>query len=82
LASVSRAVISRLVFGSEPFFGFIATEMHSLWEIPYIILLGVLLGFIATFFIHSLKFFSSFLSNYAFWQRTSLAGAAHARRWA
>jgi len=56
--------------------------MHSLWEIPYIILLGVLLGFIATFFIHSLKFFSSFLSNYAFWQRTSLAGAAHARRWA
>jgi len=74
LASVSGAVVSRLTFGEDPFFGSISAEMHSLWEIPYIIFLGVLVGFIATFFIHSLKFFSTFLADHPLWQRTTLAG--------
>jgi len=74
LASVSGAVISRITFGEDPFFGSISAEMHSLWEIPYIIFLGVLLGLIATFFIRCLKFFSTFLADHPLWQRTTLAG--------
>ena len=74
LASVSGAVMSRLAFGEDPFFGSVSADMQSLWEIPYIIFLGVLIGFISTFFIHSLKFFSTLLSDYPLWQRTTLAG--------
>ena len=74
LASVSGTVINRLVFGEEHFFGQLAAEMHSLWEIPYIIFLGILLGFIATFFIHCLKYFSNFLAEHSLWKRTTLAG--------
>jgi len=74
LASVSGAVLGRLVFEESPFFGLVATEMQSLWELPYIVLLGLFLGFIAVIFIRSLSFFSSFLSDKPIWFRTTLAG--------
>jgi hypothetical protein len=48
--------------------------MQSLWEVPYIILLGVFLGLVAVLFIRSLSFFSGFLINSPIWLRTTLAG--------
>ena len=74
LASVSGAVLSRLAFDEPPFFGIVATQMQSLWELPYIIVLGVFLGLIAVLFIKSLVFFSGFLAKQPVWQRTTLAG--------
>jgi CIC family chloride channel protein len=74
LASVSGAVLGRLVFEESPFFGLVATQMQSLWEVPYIILLGVFLGLVAVLFIRSLSFFSGFLVNSPIWLRTTLAG--------
>ncbi len=74
LASVGGAVISRLTFGDETFFSAINTEMRSFWEIPYIIFLGLCIGAIATLFIKSLQFFSTWLSNHPLWQRTIVAG--------
>jgi H+/Cl- antiporter ClcA len=57
LASLSGAVLSRLAFGESPVFGVVVSEMHSLWELPYIIVLGLFLGLIAVFFIKALVFF-------------------------
>lgn len=74
LASVSGAVLSRMVFNEPPFFGLIATEMQSLWELPYIIFLGILLGLIAVSFIKSLSFFAGSLVDKPVWQRTTIAG--------
>lgn len=74
LSSVSGAVIGRLVFEEPPFFGLVASQMQSLWEMPYIIFLGLFIGLIAVWFIRSLTFFSSFLVERAVWQRTTLAG--------
>jgi H+/Cl- antiporter ClcA len=74
LASVSGAVLGRLVFEESPFFGLVVSQMQSLWEVPYIILLGVFLGLVAVLFIRSLSFFSGFLINSPIWLRTTLAG--------
>jgi CIC family chloride channel protein len=74
LASVTAAIISRATFGEDPFFASSATEMKSLWEIPYIIVLGVIIGVLATAFIKSLTFFSNLLIKHSIWVRLPLAG--------
>jgi CIC family chloride channel protein len=74
LSSVSGAVLGRLVFEEPPFFGLVASPMQSLWEVPYIILLGLFVGLMAVWFIRSLSFFSGFIVKRAIWQRTTLAG--------
>jgi CIC family chloride channel protein len=74
LSSVSGALLGRLVFEESPFFGLIASQMQSLWEVPYIILLGLFIGLVAVWFIRSLSFFAGFLAERAIWQRTTLAG--------
>ncbi len=74
LASVSGAVITRLVFGDAPIFGVLSIEIHSLWELPYIILIGILLGLLAVLFIRSLHFFTDLWPNYPLWIKTSFAG--------
>ena len=74
LASVSGAVMTRLVFGDAPIFGVLSIEIHTLWELPYIILLGVLLGLLAVLFIRSLHFFTDLWPKYPLWLKTSFAG--------
>jgi H+/Cl- antiporter ClcA len=74
LASVSGAVMTRLVFGDAPIFGVLSIEIHSLWELPYIILLGVLLGLLAVLFIRSLHFFTDLWPKLPLWLKTSFAG--------
>jgi hypothetical protein len=74
LASVSGAVMTRIVFGDAPIFGGLSIEIHTLWELPYIILLGVLLGLLAVLFIRSLHFFTDLWPKLPLWLKTSLAG--------
>jgi CIC family chloride channel protein len=74
LASVTAAIISRLTFGEAPFYNLVSTELYSLWEIPYIILLGIAAGILATAFIKSLTFFSALLNTHSHWIRLPLAG--------
>jgi chloride channel protein, CIC family len=74
LASVTGAVLSRLTFGEDPIFATLSAEMQSLWEIPYIILMGVLIGGLATLFLRSLSFFSALFNDHPFWLRTTYAG--------
>jgi len=57
LASVAGAIVSRAVFGHETAFDVPALNMNSLWEIPYIMLLGVAAGLLATAYIYSVKGF-------------------------
>ncbi|MGB1091330.1 MAG: chloride channel protein [Oceanobacter sp.] len=57
LASVAGAVVSRLVFGDMPAFDVPPLAMESLWELPYIMLLGGLAGCVSALFIAGLKQF-------------------------
>ncbi len=74
LASVSGAVVGRVVFDAPPFYGLVAGQMQSLWELPYIIALGLCLGLLAVGFIKSLSFFADFQARYPIWLRTTVAG--------
>lgn len=48
LAAVSGAIVSRVVFGSAPAFTIPALEMGSLWEIPFFVLSGLIIGLLAS----------------------------------
>lgn len=51
LASVSAALITRLVYGPEPAFEVPALSISSLWDIPFTILLGLIFGTLSALFI-------------------------------
>lgn len=74
LASVTGTVISRLTFGETAVFANLSADMQSLWEIPYIVLMGIIIGGLATLFIRSLTFFSQLFKTRPFWLRTTFAG--------
>lgn len=74
LASVTGTVISRVTFGETAVFANLSADMQSLWEIPYIILMGVVIGGLATLFMRSLSFFSQLFKQRPFWLRTTFAG--------
>ncbi len=74
LASVTGTVLSRLTFGETAIFANLSADMQSLWEIPYIVLMGVLIGGLATLFVRSLGFFSGLFNNHPYWLRTTYAG--------
>lgn len=73
LASVAASAVSRTLSGGEALLSIPVADMKSLWEIPYIVLLGLACGIAIALFIRVL----SFTAKYAHWPvavRFSLAG--------
>ncbi len=60
LASVSAAVINQAVYGAEPAFTVPGLTMNSLLEIPWILVIAIIIGIAAAGFIRMLDFFSRF----------------------
>lgn len=56
LASVAGAVVSRAALGNEITFIVPSLEMKSLYEIPYILLLSLVCGIMASFYIISVRY--------------------------
>ena len=52
LASVSAAFVTQFVYGPEPAFSVPALTMNSLLEIPWILVIAVIMGIAAALFIH------------------------------
>lgn len=48
IAAVTGGVMSRIVFGNEPAFAIPLIEMGSLWELPFLVLCGVVIGLAAS----------------------------------
>ncbi len=48
LAAVTGGVMSRIVFGNEPAFSIPLIELGSLWELPFLILCGLIVGLTAS----------------------------------
>lgn len=76
LASVSATTVSRSVFGSEPAFMVPPLQLGSLMELPYILATGLFVGMLAAIFIHLLQKFSTVLTDWPLWQKTTTAGIA------
>jgi chloride channel protein, CIC family len=48
LAAVTGGVMSRIAFGNEPAFAIPLIEMGSLWELPFLVLSGLVIGLAAS----------------------------------
>lgn len=75
LAAVSATALTRFVFGAEPAFSVPPLQMASLYELPYLLVMGLVIGALAASFIVSLKWITKAGSNIVIWQRMTLAGA-------
>ncbi|WP_100639298.1 chloride channel protein [Marinobacter salexigens] len=52
LAAVSAAVVTQLVYGAEPAFNVPALTMNTFLEIPWVLVIAVIIGLSAALFIH------------------------------
>jgi chloride channel protein, CIC family len=75
LSSVSAAILSRIVFGNNVAFTVPTLELVSLWEIPYFILFGLVVGSIASLFIKLTREVTIKVSDWSSWLKCSVAGA-------
>ena len=73
LAAVAASAISRTLGGGAVLFLIPEIELNSLWEIPYIVLLGICCGFAITIFI-SISKISARLLHWPIALRYTLAG--------
>lgn len=73
LAAVSGAVVTQMIYGDQHVFSLPDVRMESLMEIPYIILMGLLIGLLAGIFIRLQQYALSF-SGIRLYKRLILAG--------
>ncbi|WMS89131.1 chloride channel protein [Pleionea litopenaei] len=76
LASVMGAVLSRMVFGHAVAFDVPSLELTSLWEMPYFLLMGVIIGCFASLFIASTTAVTRKTFHWPVWIKCSLSGVA------
>ncbi len=74
LAAVSATAVTRFVFGAEPAFSVPSLHLASLLELPYLLVMGLVIGTLAAIFIGSLKWLTETSSGIAIWKRLTLAG--------
>lgn len=74
LAAVSATALTRFVFGAEPAFSVPSLQLASLFELPYLLVMGLVIGALAALFITSLKWLTKTSSQMIIWQRLTLAG--------
>ncbi len=74
LAAVAATSLTRVVYGSAPAFDIPIMQMSSLWELPYILLVGVVLGAAAALFIYGIRFVDERCRDLPLWIQTGAAG--------
>jgi chloride channel protein, CIC family len=74
LSAVSATVISQLVFKEESVFTVSAVNLESFYELPIIVLMGILIGAIAAAFIRLTGIFTKFGLKFDIWLRMFIAG--------
>ncbi|NIP47672.1 MAG: hypothetical protein GWN21_16175, partial [Gammaproteobacteria bacterium] len=74
LAAVCATSMTHLVFGSTPFVEARAMQMTSLLELPCMLLVGVVLGTLASLFIASVRRLFAWARAHPLWLRTTAAG--------
>lgn len=74
LAAVSGAVLTRAVFGADAAFSVPPLDMRSLWDLPWLVLTGLVVGALSALFIRLLRFGTTALTTAPLWLRATLAG--------
>ncbi len=76
LASVSGAVLSRAVFGNNVAFDVPTLQLVSLWEMPYFLLMGILIGCLAAGFIYCTTAVTRKTYEWPVWIKCGISGVA------
>ncbi|MDX1432455.1 MAG: chloride channel protein [Gammaproteobacteria bacterium] len=74
LAAVAATSLSYAVHGGAPAFAVPQMQLASLWELPYFLLVGALLGTLASAFITGVQFLDVRARRFPLWIRTTTAG--------
>lgn len=74
LAAVSATSLTVAVYGSAPAFMVSPPQLTSLWELPFIIFFGMVVGMLATAFNQLSARLAESTRKRAFWMRTTAAG--------
>lgn len=76
LAAVTATTLTRVIYGSMPAFIIPNMQLGSLLELPYVVLMGLVLGTLAALFIFLLQRFTGLVAGWPVWSRCTLAGLA------
>jgi chloride channel protein, CIC family len=76
LAAVSATGLTRLFYGADPAFQVPELALRSLWELPYIVGVGAVIGVLASAFTRLLTFFAARAARLPFWAGAALGGLA------
>jgi CIC family chloride channel protein len=74
LATVSATALTHLVYGPDPAFAVPSLQLASLWELPYMLVLGAVMGALAAAFITLLQKTTTWSQTLPLWLRMTLAG--------
>ena len=76
LAAVSATALNRAALGADVAFAVPELNLHSFWELPYILGVGAAIGLLASAFIALLQRFAGFASRLPVWLGLTLGGVA------
>lgn len=74
LAAVSGAALGRIIYGDNPAFLVPPLTLHSLWELPYILAMGVAIGAFAAAFITLVRTIIRATRRWVWWMRVLAGG--------
>jgi len=74
LAAVSATAITHLAYGGEPAFVVPPVIIKSVWELPYVLGMGLLIGVLAAAFIALVDNTARITRSWSFWVRALLVG--------
>lgn len=74
LAAVSATALSQFVYGAAPAFNVPQVALGSLFELPFILALGIIIGALAAAFIVITGFFAARFKAVPVWARLTVAG--------
>lgn len=75
LAAVSATSVSRLVYGPDPAFAVPSFQLASLLELPYVLVLGLIVGCLAAAYVYGTRRLDERSRHFPLWLRTTAAGA-------
>ena len=74
LAAVSATAVSRAIYGTEQTFLIPTFQPINLYELPVVLIVGIITGIAATFFIFTTKLFAKAGKNISIWKKYTIAG--------
>ncbi len=75
MAAVGATVVSRYFLGAEPAFSVPPLALYSLTELPFIVIMGFVIGVLSVSFMQILKWVTETTRKLSLWRRTTLGGA-------